>query len=46
MYVTRNSYNNGREELAAITLKLSTVMNYKKSDYMEMGEHKREGMKC
>jgi hypothetical protein len=34
-------YGNGREERAARTLKLSTVMNYKKGDYMEMGEHER-----
>jgi hypothetical protein len=43
--VRRNSYDNGREDLAARTLKLLTVMNYKKSEYVEMGQLKRDGMK-
>jgi hypothetical protein len=43
--VTRNLYENGREEFAARRLKLSTVMNYKKSEYVEMGQLKRDEMK-
>jgi hypothetical protein len=44
-FLKTNSCSNGREELGRRILKLPTVMNYKKSEHMEVRQHNREAMK-